>query len=308
MFLSLNPSYRCNFRCDSCYLTEDQLRSKQRLDLGLLDRRLGELQDHYELEQIDLYGGEITVLPLDYLEQLWVILRKHFQGRVNLISNFSLLHPMYMWEDDSRLTLSASYDFSARQQHDSVLTNILLTPRPVHVLMLATPALLNIDVLAMVETFNSIRNVASVEIKPYSKSQANDLPISYRDYERFVQQWIEAPRNFPLINEQQIQDSLNGERNAFSDDHIYLTPAGDWAVLDFDMQDREYFRTLNSLADYPRWCGLEKVRTYRNAICASCPYLGHCLSEHLREVHDLNDSCNGFRNLLDWYSHNVQNS
>ena len=33
MNLSINPTYYCNFRCDFCYLTPEQLGDRQKIDL-----------------------------------------------------------------------------------------------------------------------------------------------------------------------------------------------------------------------------------------------------------------------------------
>src|SRR5690606_3327439 len=94
---------------------------------------------------------------------------------------------------------------------------------------------------------------------------------------------------------------IRGEQNSFSDDHIYITPNGEFAVLEFDKNDNEYFMELSSFQDYLDWTMIEKNRVSMNGYCMSCEYYGRCLSEHLREVKDISQSCNGFKHLIDWY-------
>ena len=53
MNLSINPTYYCNFRCDFCYLTPEQLGDRQQITLSVLDQRLSEVP---EINHIDLYG------------------------------------------------------------------------------------------------------------------------------------------------------------------------------------------------------------------------------------------------------------
>jgi hypothetical protein len=60
--VSINPSYFCNFRCDFCYLTPEQLGDQKRIPLPILDKRLEEISKVKEIEWIDLYGGEIGAL------------------------------------------------------------------------------------------------------------------------------------------------------------------------------------------------------------------------------------------------------
>jgi len=154
--------------------------------------------------------------------------------------------------------------------------------------------------------FEHLQNIKTVEIKPYSTNQANQDNVSFKQYEEFIKRWIELTpyhyENYEFVNEKQIQDAIAGKRNAWSDDHVYITPTGKFGVLEFDENDDEFFLELNSFEDYVKWTEFEKLRVNANSICGSCPYLGSCLSEHLRDVKTLNNSCNGFRFLLDWYA------
>jgi hypothetical protein len=204
---------------------------------------------------------------------------------------------------DEDFFISVSYDFEAREKHEQVWRNMLLLERPFSVLMLASPKLIQKDVNEMIQAFNLIPNVCSVEIKPYSTNQANQLQITYKEYEEFVKKWITSPiqKNFSFTNEQLIEQSISKTKNSFSDDHIYITPSGKYSVLEFDLNDNEFFLEYDTFDEYLQWCKTEKERVLKNKFCSECEYFGNCLSEHLREVKDLDNSCNGFRLLLDWY-------
>ena len=65
--------------------------------------------------------------------------------------------------------------------------------------------------------------------------------------------------------------------------------------------DNEHFKDVDSVEDYLQWANQEKVQVSKNSFCSECEYLGRCLSEHLREVRSLENSCNGFYNLIKWY-------
>jgi hypothetical protein len=58
---------------------------------------------------------------------------------------------------------------------------------------------------------------------------------------------------------------------------------------------------LDHIYQYEDWVQREKGRVAANGYCGTCEYFGKCLSEHLREVKDMTNSCNGFKGLLDWY-------
>ena len=104
--------------------------------------------------------------------------------------------------------------------------------------------------------------------------------------------------NFVFVNEENIKNVFSGSQNSFSDDHLYIGPDGEFAVLDFDKDDKEYFLKLSSLDDYMSWANMEKMKISQNSFCSTCEYLGNCLSEHLREVTSIESSCNGYYKLI----------
>lgn len=300
MIISVNPTYFCNFRCEFCYLTKRQLGDKQRLSLTDLEHRLHEITNYGEpIDHIDLYGGEVGLLDQDYFDSMTAIF-KRYTTSLNLVTNLSALnyittHPDY--------TTSVSFDFEAREMSEQVFRNMALLEKPFSVLMLASPALLELDVDGMIERFNLLSNIQSVEIKPYSTNQANQLRVTDKQYEEFVKQWLttKIDMRFEFVNKFHLDNVVNDQGHSFSDDHIYITPNGRYAVLEFDINDREYFKELQTLGQYWDWCEREKIRVHKNYYCSRCEYLGKCLSEHLRDVKTLDESCNGFKHLIDWY-------
>jgi len=295
--VSINPSYFCNFRCDFCYLTPEQLADQKKISLEKLDQLLGDIP---KIDYIDLYGGEIGALKKDYFYGIKDVVRKHYQGEINIITNFSMLHEGFFDED---MYLSVSYDFNAREKHDRVYNNMLQSPVPIAVLILASPRVIEMDVEDLISQLNLCSAIESVEIKPYSINQANVHNVSHKEFEDFVIKWLEAdtPKNFQFVNEDRIKDSLSKEYNAFSDNHIYITPNGKYGVLEFDKNDKEYFLELDTWQEYLQWTIKEKTDNVSD-ICRNCEYFGTCLTEHYRYVNDLTNSCNGYKGLLDYYA------
>ena len=170
--------------------------------------------------------------------------------------------------------------------------------------MLAGPQMLSWpkkQIEHIIYQLNAVQSISSVEIKPYSPNQANDFDLSYVQYENFLKHWFDTSKEFIFVNEEKIKGVFRGTSHSFSDDHLYINPAGDFCVLDFDSNDNEQFISLDNLEEYFEWSNKEKIKVSNNSYCSQCEYLGHCLSEHLREVKDIQYSCNGFKNLIDWY-------
>jgi sulfatase maturation enzyme AslB (radical SAM superfamily) len=296
--VSVNPTYYCNFNCDFCYLTKEQLKDRRTITPEQLDAQLGEISKHTSIKWVDLYGGEVGIFKREEYYNLKRAIRKHYAGDINLITNYSMIHDWFFDDDTS---LSVSYDFTAREKSRQVFNNMLQSQKPLSILILASRDVITMDVGSMINELNMCSAITSVEIKPYSINQANCHNVSHKDYEEFVIKWIECPiqKNFEFINEYHIQDSLNKTYNSFSDDHVYITPSGKFAVLEFDLNDKEYFLELDTFDEYIDWSKKEKTKL--SPICLACPFKGHCLTEHYRYVRDLDNGCNGYRGLLEYY-------
>lgn len=298
--LSINPSYHCNFDCSFCYLTPQQLKDTKRLDLKLLEKRLNEVRAVFNIGSVDLYGGEIALLPNEYLESVASLVSDR-SGELNAITNLSKISPFFLKEE---VEVSVSWEGNIRRQSEKVWDNLQGLNRPAHVLMCAGPEMANWsedEIDAVISRFNKSANVHSVEIKPYSRNQANAHNVSFRDYEETIKRWLKFEMDFIFVNKLNLEDALSGKAQAFSDDHLYIAPSGNYSVLEFDEDDREYFLELKTLEECLAWMNREKQKVYNNGVCSQCEYLGGCLSEHLREVKDLKNSCNGFYDLIKWY-------
>jgi hypothetical protein len=304
MVLSINPTYYCNFRCDFCYLTDEQLGDRRFIPLSLLEQRIKEVQQYTTIDMVDLYGGEIGLLPESYVNDICEVLKRHGIDDINIITNLSMVNSVILNPD---LYITVSYDFECREQHNRVWNNMFMLPKDFSILILAGPKMIEKDVEEMISHLNLLSNLASVEIKPYSSNQANSHNLSHQDFENFIKKWVTSntKKDFIFVNEMNIQKSLNKTKNAFSNDHVYITPHGKFAVLEFDLNDREYFKELDKFEEYIEWAKLEPLKNVSD-ICRNCKHYGTCLTEHYRYVRDLNYSCNGYKFLLDWYDTEIK--
>lgn len=301
--LSINPTYYCNFRCSFCYLSDQQLGSSKRLDLKALTERLTEISCYRTIEHIDLYGGEVGLLPKTYLEDMLSTLKLFYKKPINVITNLSIVNPRFL-EDD--IDLSVSWDFSAREKYELVYSNMKSLTKPFHILILASDRLLNLsdgELNQFISKMNELPFLKTVEVKPYSLNPNKFQQANFKNFENFIIRWLKlrSSFSFEFINENKIKQCLSENYSSWSDDHLYLTPDGNWAVLEFDLSNREYFHELQGLNSYFDWADQEKKSVTTSPVCSKCDYLGHCLSEHLQKVESRDESCNGFYNLLKWY-------
>jgi hypothetical protein len=271
-------------------LTKEQLNSKTKVSIDELDKRLSEIP---VIDYVDLYGGEFATLPKAYVSELKATIRKYYTGEINIVTNFSVMRDE-LFSDD--ISLAVSYDFKAREKHEDVFMNMLMSPKEISILILASPEVLEMNVDEMILQLNILGQLKSVEIKPYSQNQSNSLEIDGKKFDRFILDWINSDivKNFIFTNEDNLNKVLDGTRNAFSDDHVYITPTGKFAVLEFDDNDKEFFMELDSIDQYYEWSKKERDNIYPG--CYDCNYLGRCLTEHYRKL-----SCSGHKELIEAY-------
>ena len=295
--LSINPTYLCNLRCNFCYLTPTQLSDTKKLDIGRLDEMLFEIG---KIDHVDLYGGEISTLPEKYQKSLLTGIRKHYSGDININTNLIKVSPLL---SEAGVITSVSFDGPARERWDVTLSNMAMLNHPFAVLILCSPKVLEFGAQALYDMLSGFSNLISVEIKPYSSNQSNALGVSYVDFEQYVKEWVILSNGalFDFQNINRLTETLSGKYSAYSDNHVYITPNGKYAVLEFDLNDNEYFLQLDSMADVAAWAADERVKVSTASYCSSCEYLGRCLTEHYRHVDSVDNSCNGFYSLIKWW-------
>ena len=297
--VSINPSYFCNFNCSFCYLSEEQLRDKKTATINTIMNRLEEVDE--PITHVDLYGGEIGLMPDEYLNKLIDDIKKEYNCSISIITNLSAIREVFLRPD---IDLSVSYDFDAREKEQIVFNNMLKLERPFSILILASEKVIKHDAATLIHTLNCLGNLRAVEIKPFSSTTHRKESVSDLQYEEFIKEWIDCPveKNFQFINQDKIEDCLDRNYNAFSDDHVYITPSGRFAVLDFDDDGNESFTQLDSFDQYRDWADREKSRGVSD-ICKECKYFGGCLTEHYKYVKEdpKINGCNGYFNLLEWY-------
>lgn len=298
--VSINPTYFCNFNCDFCYLSKEQLRDRQTASIETIMKRLSEIDE--TITHVDLYGGEIGLLPDKYLNDLIDRIKAEYNPTISIITNLSAIRESFLRPD---IDLSVSYDFDAREKEQIVFMNMLSLVRPFSILILASEKVIKHDADTMIHTLNCLTNLIAVEIKPFSSTTHRKQKVSDLEYEKFIKEWIDSSveKNFQFINQDKIEDCLDRNYNAFSDDHVYITPSGSFAVLDFDRDGNEEFTQLSSFDEYRAWANREKDRGV-SEICKACKYFGGCLTEHYKYVKEdpRVNGCNGYFNLLEWYN------
>ena len=277
----------CNQHCCYCYLG-DRICSNVLLSLLDLQKSLADINNHYTITRIDIFGGEVSLLDDKYLFELKSICEKyttHISVTTNLSRDISHIFnhisiSLNEERDDFKLILSKlpllSYDFS--------LSVVIL---PSIVKLFKSGKIRN--VLSLIPT-----NCKSANLIKYSPSIASNCNIIVNDddYEYVIFEAYKLYKsdilNFQIQN---VEDILSKQYSPLMSENIFILPNGEYAWIEFQNQ-KEFFKTSYNLNEYANAVNAE-YNLYEKK-CKSCKYFQKCYTEHL----DLNIKCSGHKHLL----------
>lgn len=298
----MTTNYFCNLNCEYCYL--GCLRAdKKIIDSKSLKMQLDEIASTKEIEEIIVAGGESTLLPLRLLKQI-IYTCKDYTDNVNFITNFSdseIAGVVYGITGNICVSINKErhgYEDTVQKLLSSDLENISLS-------IVATPGILAMEKQKLIGKLEVLKR--PVLFLQYSPSIYNNVvyPVSNRDYEAFmigfIKEYLKKPRNFDLLNIQDIENCLSKNEEPWQDSVVFIDPYNRYTGLEYS-GNREYFIEFESIAE------LEESSTRQKALflskCRSCKYFGNCYAEHMKDW-ESSDSCCGMKGLLEWYEKNI---
>lgn len=269
--ISINPTYKCNLNCPFCYLKHTQ----KVMELNKLENKLSEISSQYDIESIDLYGGEICLLPDDYLMKL-ILLCKKYVNIIGVITNYTIDKKWLFDRND--IDLSVSWDYVFRDRNDEVLERIKNTKRELGII-LTSPELYD-KKYEVIDILNKLEGNYYIDIKPCMPSENNQCKCDLKKYQEFVLFMISNSKH-KVLN----QYYLDNPPNNLKTPHIFINPDCEVQKLKFN-NNGEYFETTS---DY---------NIELNDKCKSCKYFDYCQTEHDSYLDDGYD-CLGMKKLIE---------
>jgi len=191
--LSICPLVRCNMNCSFCYIDKAKFNDRDTLSLETLK----DVLSNYEIRNLDVYGGEITLLDKQYAMKLVSTIYRFYKKNIGFVSN-GLQVPEH-WvsifkQDFSKVSFSVG---NGRRLFDTVERTILNLYCN-HNIDYSLIALDFGDIPFQSEVFKFAKQVS---IKPYSKPahskeehQADMLKILENLYHNYKDIWNKLER------------------------------------------------------------------------------------------------------------------
>jgi sulfatase maturation enzyme AslB (radical SAM superfamily) len=295
-------NYFCNSDCEYCFL--NQLRSSNKIiDIDILRQQLDDVSVRYSIKNINLYGGEISLLPLSYLKRLIDFCNTY--SHVNVITNFS--NPAcndFLKKEKVSVTTSINEERTNNQQTEYSL--LLSDIDNLSLIQVVTPSLLSKsakEVLTHLELFK--RDMGFLPYSPAKFARVN-YDISNRDFSNFMKDVISEYQtgnfyHFEIFNLEKLDDACADRYNPTMRAILFINPFNKYSCVAYE-GSQEYFKTFDTLEAWEVKCE-EEAAAYEKK-CGHCKYYKKCYAEHLKEWSE-DDECCGMKSLLEWYEENI---
>lgn len=292
--LSVMPTFWCTYNCSYCYLGNDR-KDKTMLSIDILKQRFYELkQESFEIESIDIYGGNLCLLPISYIQQV-IELCKSYSENVRVVTNiestFSVL--------DLAINMNCAVGVSLNDERQiwrktvSKLKELSQNVKyKIDILSVGLPSLLQVKPSKILSFLSQLSCIKSFSVLPYSPSVNNhSFNVSNQQLENFL---IELVKEYKK-NQHDFMLNLPDQSNPFMS-HLYIKPNGQLAVLQYDENQLEYFYELSDIKEFYSMLNKE-LKEFSN--CLSCSKYQQCCAEHLKQ-HNKDDVCCGLPNLIEF--------
>lgn len=295
--LSVMPLFACNCNCSYCYLGTRR-KDQSILSINDLINRLNELKQHsIEISSIDVYGGNLDLLQIDYLKNILCICKDSCE-KVNVVANVdknlnvaslanSLNCAIGISVNDDRIINEKVFDALEHISYDNAFY------KKIDILCVCLHSLIQTDLPKFLQRLNTYSCVKSLAILQYSASirNPNRYSISNKELASFL---IKIHNEF-LINKYSFSLRLPQQSSPFEKHHMYIMPSGRFAYLKYDENGLEDFSEVSSIEEF-YFTTIKELLKFSQ--CSTCKYNQLCFAEHLK-MHNADDICCGLPTAIE---------
>lgn len=296
----ITTNYFCNYNCEYCYLGALR-KDRKEIDIGLLRKNLSEIKSFYDIDYIDIIGGEPTLL--NNLDEI-IKIAKEYSNNVSLITNLSNLDKIKNYD----IMISTSLNKERDHYDDTKLRLLINNKKNVNLNMVVTPSVINSNLKELLQELDQYG--LDIDFLRYSPSVENKLNynITNKEYANFLKEIIKeysrGNYSFSINNIELLNEVIEHKYNPKMDAAIFISPYNNYSWISF-VDEREFFMETSDFSKYLQQ--VSKEQNIYNKKCGKCKYYNRCYAEHLHGHRD-NDICCGLKELIEWYEDIYKNN
>lgn len=274
--LSIQPSFCCNWHCKFCYL--GGLKSDNTLlSIDVLKKRLSEIKQHYQIINVQILGGEPSILAVDYLEKLQLLIQNYSVTYVTNFSNMNFIN--FCLQHNVKLTVSVNKE---RQHFYDTVNNLKKVKglKNIQLSSIVLPSLLNDTVENILQFYNDLG--FDVYFLKYNASQTNKFNycITNDEYYQFINNLVKQYKQGNYIFKLKNIDFLSQKDvNAISCDTLFINPNGKFSTITYDKEDKEHFVEFDTVEQFNKFYA--DTLSQQKIVCKDCQCYSQCGSENI---------------------------
>lgn len=219
--------------------------------------------------QIDILGGEPSLLPDDYMKQLLKICKKHAgDAKVGMYTNLIKISSFVNNVDD----LTVSYDPGSRQLSKKVLQNMLCLDVPFKINMIATKYVVELGAKWLIELSNHLRMAKKISLSTLTVFPGcPDLRPDHADLTNFCRDIIEADDTDKIYFYPITTWTKDYIKQMNPSQTIEILPNRKFRIALRDFFGAKEFDTYEEACEY-----YEQNYNKGEPACDGCPYFRRC--------------------------------
>ena len=290
--IELIPLYRCNENCNFC-LYQHEKNNKNTADLAWIDSTLTSLHFKYDILQIKITGGEISLLSDFYFEMLFNLLKIHCK-KIIVETNFVEFKKALINNCD---IINIGYNFNNNPLQQQIFNNIKAAT--------ATGKSINIkslDIFCKINHNQIINHLNSLKIKSWEIIPFHQTPFTlykfrgYSEYEKIVAEYLKLSNKmkFAFQNKLQLENILNLDN--YNVKTVYLTPNNKLALQNFDNDNNFFLEEFDNVEDLSK--KMKEMEKKKDKFCEKCTSKLQCMANSFMNLNYTGLSCSGFKDLI----------
>ena len=291
--INIIPLYRSNIE-DPFYLFQDQIYNGNTLELSWLDKALKSLSFRYNIVQIDLKGGEISLLSDFYFELLYNLC-KVYSKKVNIWTNLTVIKKS-MFNNCDSFNVKLNFNEYLNKQ---TLYNVKIasqTDKIINIKSIDISCTKNIDII--IKLLNDAK-IKSWEVIPFFKSNCNKIDFrSYTSSEDTINNILNYIKDMKFAFQNKLQLDQTLPIDNYNIQTVYITPENKFGYLEFN-NNVCCIKEIDNLLDYIK--KLEELEKNYKDFCKKCTSKDMCLANYHLNTNYTGDSCSGLKNLITNY-------
>lgn len=303
--VSIMPTYKCRNHCPYCYLPtpyrycgDNMLYYPYLGYIRKVEEKLRQIAREYLISTIEIYGGDLSLLPQQFLADLNTLCHK-----------FSL-EVKYTWDNvESAKELGIKVNqlnISINPERRDFAKNLEIIKKfpQTNAITVVTSRVIQTPTQEIMRWFNRYMG-PRVTLMPLSNIGGSSYITNY-EYCNFVIRMLNEPTGGALFtNEIKIIDAIRGRYSPAMENNIFINPEGAYCCVEWDDMGQEFFREFSTLQEWQERCLQEVLE--RKQYCGTCEYYMYCMAEHFKrpdqypeQHYKLKDTCNGYKPLIKW--------